>query len=103
MCLYRSLQWKRHAIGFMAGFNEHRSPLMGARQALDEISHEKTPTKRLENVFRNKPKIANQIGTLGGGNHFMEVRTLQHCHCYNYCKEIKSLFVSIRQCQLELC
>lgn len=62
----------------MTGFNEHRGPLPGARQALDEISHEKPPTRRLENVFRKKPKIANQLGTLGGGNHFMEVGLLWH-------------------------
>ncbi|GMH40104.1 hypothetical protein BSKO_08008 [Bryopsis sp. KO-2023] len=55
------------------GFNQHRTPLPGAKHALEEISQLKPPTKRLESVFRKNPKIANQLGTLGGGNHFLEV------------------------------
>eukprot|EP00210_Caulerpa_lentillifera_P001218 g1174.t1 len=55
------------------GFNSHNTPLDGALEALDEISHIKIPTKRLESEFRNRKKIANQLGTLGGGNHFLEL------------------------------
>jgi len=55
------------------GFNQHKSPLDGAIEALDEISHLKNPTKRLETEYRNRKKIAAQLGTLGGGNHFLEL------------------------------
>jgi len=55
------------------GFNQHKSPLDGAVVALDDISHLKPPTKRLETEFRNRAKIAAQLGSLGGGNHFLEL------------------------------
>lgn len=65
--------------GLVLGFNSHADPLKGAIEALDEISDLKTPTKRLESEFRNRRKIANQLGTLGGGNHFLEVSLFGPC------------------------
>lgn len=40
--------------------------------ALDEISHELAPSHWLEERSADK-KPAQQLGTLGGGNHFLEV------------------------------
>ena len=55
-----------------AGFNAHKKPLPSARMTLDEISHESSPSRWLEEAA-DQPKPAQQLGTLGGGNHFMEV------------------------------
>ena len=55
-----------------AGFNKHSTPLPTARQTLDDISHEHPPTQYLLN-FLPKSTAAEQLGTLGGGNHFLEV------------------------------
>lgn len=60
------------------GFNEHRSPLPGAWEAIDRMSGERPPTKRLEKEIGTKKKIPNQLGTLGGGNHFLEVVCDEH-------------------------
>lgn len=45
--------------------------------ALDEISQELAPSHWLEERSADK-KPAQQLGTLGGGNHFLEVLCLQH-------------------------
>ena len=37
---------------------------------LDEISHAKPPSRYLEEASDAK-KVAQQLGTLGGGNHFL--------------------------------
>ena len=54
-----------------AGFESHDRPLKSARVALDEISHEQAPSQWLEERSADK-KPAQQLGTLGGGNHFLE-------------------------------
>jgi RNA-splicing ligase RtcB len=55
-----------------AGFAEHKEPLIGARHTLEDISSRRTPSKYLERALE-APKVAKQLGSLGGGNHFLEV------------------------------
>eukprot|EP01025_Chloroclados_australasicus_P004522 TRINITY_DN1112_c0_g1_i1.p2 TRINITY_DN1112_c0_g1~~TRINITY_DN1112_c0_g1_i1.p2 ORF type:complete len:330 (-),score=37.71 TRINITY_DN1112_c0_g1_i1:411-1400(-) len=55
------------------GFNQHKKPLAGTLETLDTISHKHTPTAWLENQIANNEKVPTQIGTLGGGNHFLEI------------------------------
>lgn len=55
-----------------AGFNAHDSPLPSARMVLDEMSQQNAPSRWLEEAS-SQPKPAQQLGTLGGGNHFLEV------------------------------
>eukprot|EP01024_Parvocaulis_polyphysoides_P049321 TRINITY_DN4769_c0_g3_i2.p2 TRINITY_DN4769_c0_g3~~TRINITY_DN4769_c0_g3_i2.p2 ORF type:complete len:485 (-),score=37.53 TRINITY_DN4769_c0_g3_i2:315-1643(-) len=55
------------------GFNQHKKPLANTLQVLDDISNKHTPTKWLENQIATNVKVGAQIGTLGGGNHFLEV------------------------------
>lgn len=55
------------------GFDRHAKPPPLARQTLDEICHEHPPSPWLERE-QNKQTSALQLGTLGGGNHFLEVR-----------------------------
>ena len=63
-----------------AGFNAHGSPLPSARMTLDEISQENAPSRWLEEASA-QPKPAQQLGTLGGGNHFLEVLCISNpCH-----------------------
>ena len=67
-----------------AGFEAHSRPLQSARVALDEISHELAPSQWLEERSADK-KPAQQLGTLGGGNHFLEVLPFLHlwlCFCF---------------------
>ena len=54
------------------GFNAHDSPLPSARMVLDEMSQQNAPSRWLEEAS-SQPKPAQQLGTLGGGNHFLEV------------------------------
>lgn len=55
-----------------AGFNEHKTPLPGSARALANISARLPPSKRLA-AEAAAPKAARQLGTLGGGNHFLEL------------------------------
>jgi len=55
------------------GFNQHKQPLRGAWEALDDISDQKPPSERLKAAMGQNIKIPNQLGTLGGGNHFLEI------------------------------
>lgn len=65
-----------------AGFNAHDSPLPSARMTLDEISQENAPSRWLEEASA-QPKPAQQLGTLGGGNHFLEVLCISNpCHSH---------------------
>ena len=68
------LSHKVDAACVAAGFEAHTQPLKSARMALDEISHELAPSQWLEERSADK-KPAQQLGTLGGGNHFLEVLT----------------------------
>lgn len=54
------------------GFDFHARYPLSVRTLLDEISHEHTPSKFLEKLAA-KEKACAQLGTLGGGNHFLEV------------------------------
>lgn len=55
-----------------------QAPLAGAQEVLDEISHAHAPSKWLASKAAEK-KAAQQLGTLGGGNHFLEVRRMCLC------------------------
>ena len=55
-----------------AGFNEHKTPLPEAERALADITAKIKPSKRLAADAKG-PKAARQLGTLGGGNHFLEL------------------------------
>eukprot|EP00898_Chlorokybus_atmophyticus_P005653 jgi/Chlat1/6089/Chrsp40S05682 len=55
------------------GFNEHEHSPPDAQQALRRITREHEPSPWLKNEIESQPKVAKQIGTLGGGNHFLEV------------------------------
>lgn len=54
------------------GFERHKIALPTAKMTLDEISHEIPPTPYLLKLIFNS-NAAVQLGTLGGGNHFLEV------------------------------
>ena len=54
------------------GFHQHRQPLPRTLQILDEISETCPPTDYLLAQLR-EPRVTEQLGTLGGGNHFLEV------------------------------
>ena len=60
-----------------AGFAQHSKPLDGATRALQDISDRKAPSDYLAEAVTS-PKAAHQLGTLGGGNHFLEVTALYH-------------------------
>ena len=60
---------------FVTGRDAHQTPLQGAEQTLDKISNTTAPSKYLE-AMMSAPNIAKQLGTLGGGNHFLEVSCL---------------------------
>ena len=55
-----------------AGRDAHKTPLMGAEHALDDISHRHAPTQFVLGALKES-RAAKQLGTLGGGNHFLEV------------------------------
>ncbi|KAK9807265.1 hypothetical protein WJX73_005302 [Symbiochloris irregularis] len=55
------------------GRHEHKNPLQQAKETIADISDESNiPSSWLEEALHDK-KVANQLGTLGGGNHFIEV------------------------------
>lgn len=54
------------------GFNQHRHSVKGSKEILKLISSEIQPTPFLKKQL-SLPRVANQLGTLGGGNHFLEV------------------------------
>lgn len=58
------------------GFNQHKDPLENAERTIRAINKEINPTKWLQdNLLSNAAldKTLCQLGTLGGGNHFIEV------------------------------
>ena len=54
------------------GFEQRRSMWEGAKNILDDISNELKPSSYLEDQL-HLPRVTDQLGTLGGGNHFLEV------------------------------
>lgn len=54
------------------GFDIHKTAMPKAKETLDDISHEHAPSRWLEEAAA-QPRPALQLGTLGGGNHFLEV------------------------------
>jgi len=54
-------------------FESHPESLSWAERTLKDISAECPPTPYLEQRLARETKIAKQLGTLGGGNHFIEV------------------------------
>ena len=65
-----------------AGRDAHTTPLMGAEHVLEGISHRHAPSQFVLGTLKES-RAAKQLGTLGGGNHFLEVASspLQPCHC----------------------
>ena len=57
-----------------AGRDAHATPLMGAEHALEDISHRHAPSQFVLGALKES-RAAKQLGTLGGGNHFLEVAT----------------------------
>ena len=63
------------------GFDIHKKAMPKANETLDDISHEHAPSRWLEEAAA-QPRPAQQLGTLGGGNHFLEVLHSHHnVHC----------------------
>ena len=58
-----------------AGRDAHTTPLMGAEHALEGISHRHAPSQFVLGALKES-RAAKQLGTLGGGNHFLEVASL---------------------------
>lgn len=54
-------------------FDSHDESLSWAQQTLKDISRECPPTRYLQERLAKEPRIAKQLGSLGGGNHFIEV------------------------------
>jgi hypothetical protein len=49
------------------GFDKYSSPLAGAKSVLKEITEETEPTLFIKERLMREPKVAEQLGTLGGG------------------------------------
>lgn len=58
------------------GFAKHSQMLPQTKQVLEQITEELKPTKFVTDQLL-QPHVTNQLGTLGGGNHFLEV---VHCN-----------------------
>ncbi|CAL1130428.1 unnamed protein product [Cladocopium goreaui] len=54
-------------------FDSHDAQLPWAKETLKDITREHHPTDYLAKRIEKEPKIGLQLGTLGGGNHFLEV------------------------------
>ncbi|KAK9903997.1 hypothetical protein WJX75_002148 [Coccomyxa subellipsoidea] len=54
------------------GFDMHKTPLQGAQETIQDISNKTAPSRYLEESM-TAPKVLKQLGSLGGGNHFLEV------------------------------
>ncbi len=55
-----------------AGREQHKTPLTGATHTLDAISHRSAPSAYVLDSLQ-ETRALKQLGTLGGGNHFLEV------------------------------
>ena len=65
-------------MGVHAGREQHKTPLTGAAHTLEDISHRSAPSAYVLDSLR-ETRALKQLGTLGGGNHFLEVCRL-HLH-----------------------
>ena len=54
------------------GFSQHKKTLDNAKEVLEEITEEVKPSDWLKEQLL-LPRVTDQLGTLGGGNHFLEV------------------------------
>eukprot|EP00977_Amphora_coffeiformis_P005935 scaffold1267_cov171-Amphora_coffeaeformis.AAC.11 len=54
------------------GFNQHRKTLERTKDVIDEISADFPPSPYLHSQL-TLPRVTDQLGTLGGGNHFLEI------------------------------
>lgn len=54
------------------GFNQHKTKLPTTNKMLEEITETYRPTDFVKRRLSSE-KVQNQLGTLGGGNHFLEV------------------------------
>ena len=54
------------------GARWYQSPLPETKQTLERIASEVEPTNLLKGKLTEQ-RVQNQLGTLGGGNHFLEV------------------------------
>lgn len=59
------------------GFNQHRSTLKGTQGILDAITGQAPPSMWLKEQLKLK-RVTDQLGTLGGGNHFIEIVSEEH-------------------------
>lgn len=58
-----------------AGRDHHKTPLIGAAHTLEDISQRSAPSAYVLDSLR-ETRALMQLGTLGGGNHFLEVLIL---------------------------
>ncbi len=82
--LPETLAHMRHTDAvFCAGRESHKTPLIGAAHTLEDISHRSAPSAYVLDSLR-ETRALKQLGTLGGGNHFLEVSpalmTITSCH-----------------------
>ena len=54
------------------GFAKHKQSLPETRDVLEQITEELQPTNYVKEQL-TLPRVTDQLGTLGGGNHFLEV------------------------------
>ena len=59
-------------VASCSGRDAHKTPLVGAEHALESISHRHAPSQFVLAALKES-RAAKQLGTLGGGNHFLEV------------------------------
>jgi tRNA-splicing ligase RtcB (3'-phosphate/5'-hydroxy nucleic acid ligase) len=63
---------RRIKEGIPTGFGQHRQTLPGTQTTLERITEELQPTTFVKSQVR-LPRVTDQLGTLGGGNHFIEI------------------------------
>ena len=71
--LFETPALPRHAdAAVCAGRESHKTPLIGAAHTLEDISQRSAPSPYVLDFLR-ETRALKQLGTLGGGNHFLEV------------------------------
>jgi tRNA-splicing ligase RtcB (3'-phosphate/5'-hydroxy nucleic acid ligase) len=61
------------------GFNQHQRPLPQTKQVLEQMTDELHPTDYIQHRL-GSDKVTQQLGTLGGGNHFLEIVYAEDTH-----------------------